>query len=414
MTIRLESLTVALRSLNSNKLRTALTMLGIIIGVGAVIAVLAIGQGASTRITSSISAMGTNLLTVIPGSPRIRGGFLGGGTPAVTLVPEDADAIQHNLASTVAGVAPSTRDGVTIRLGNQNTQSSAIGTTPDYSIINNAPVISGRFITNDDVTGRLKVAVIGTTVVQNLLGSTGADPIGKNIEINRVGFKVIGVLAPKGSGTFGQDQDDIVIIPVSTALRRVFNRTYLNGIYVESKSSDPAQINLVSEEISSLLRRRHHLLPPFPDNDDFSVRSQSSLLETSQSITGTLTALLGGVAVVSLIVGGIGIMNIMIVSVTERTREIGIRKAVGATGQDILVQFLAESMVVSILGGMIGIALGILGSKLVGIVLGWPTVVSPQSVILAFLVAAAIGVFFGIYPARKAAQLNPIDALRYE
>ena len=409
----LESVWVAMRSLNSNKLRTGLTMLGVIIGVGAVIAVLAIGQGASARISSSIAAMGTNMLTIIPGNLRL-GGPGGGGTASTTLLPEDADAIQHALAGTVAMVAPATRDSVSIRLGNQNTQASSLGTTPPYEFITNSPVQAGRFITNDDVTGRLKVAVVGVTVILNLLGSTTANILGKNIEINNVEFTVVGVLAVKGSGTFGQDQDNVVIIPLSTALRRLFNRTYVNTIFVEAKSPDPAQIDLVSEEISSLLRRRHHLLPPFPENDDFSIRSQSALLQTSQTVTGTLTALLGGVAVVSLIVGGIGIMNIMIVSVTERTREIGIRKAVGATGQDILLQFLTESMVVSVLGGLIGIAFGVIGSYVVGHVLGWSTVVTLQSVLLSFLVSAAIGIFFGIYPARKAAQLNPIDALRFE
>jgi len=411
--MRFETLRVALRSLGSNKLRTGLTMLGIIIGVGAVIAVLAIGQGATQRVTSSISALGTNMLTIIPSSTRI-GGLAGGGTQITTLIPDDATAIQHNLANTVALVAPSTRDGVTARLGNQNTQTSCVGTTPSYEIISNSPVKSGRFLNDDDVKGRLKVVIVGVTVVLNLLGSADADPLGREIEINSVQFKVVGVLAPKGSGTFGQDQDNVVIIPVSTALRRVFNRTYLNAIYVEARSPDPAQINLVSDEISSLLRRRHHLLPPFPDDDDFAVRSQSALLQTSQTVTGTLTALLGGVAIVSLIVGGIGIMNIMIVSVTERTREIGIRKAVGATGQDILVQFLTESVVVSVLGGLIGIFFGILGSYIVGRALGWTTVVTLQSVLLSFLVSAAIGIFFGIYPARKASQLHPVEALRSE
>jgi len=411
--IHLESIVIALRSLGSNKLRTGLTMLGVIIGVGAVIAVLAIGQGAASRISSSIAAMGTNMLTVIPQSSRV-GGLAGGGTQSVTLKLEDADAIQHILSQTVARVAPSTRDQATVRLGNQNTQAACIGTTPEYEEITDAPISAGRFISNDDVSGRLKVAVVGTTVIQSLLGSPNADILGKSIEVNRVQFTVVGVQKTKGSGAFGQDQDNVVIIPVSTALRRVFNRTYLSSIYVEAKSPDPAQINLASEEISSLLRRRHHLLPPFPDNDDFSVRSQSALLETSQTVTGTLTSLLGGIAVVSLIVGGIGIMNIMIVSVTERTREIGIRKAVGATGRDILVQFLAESMVVSVLGGLIGIGFGMLGSKVVGSLLGWTTVVTIQSVLLSFLVAAAIGIFFGIYPARKASQLNPIDALRRE
>lgn len=411
--IGMESLSVALRSLNSNKLRTGLTMLGIIIGVGAVIAVLAIGQGATQRVTRSISALGTNMLTVIPGSQRI-GGLAGGGSAVTTMILEDATTIQHNLAHSVALTAPSTRDGVTARYGAQNTQTSCVGTTPAYQRIANSPVSSGRFLTEDDITGRLKVAILGVTVVANLLGDANANPLGMDIELNHVQFHVIGVMAPRGSGTFGQDQDNIVIIPVSTALRRLFNRTYLNAIYIEAKSSDPAQINLVSDEVSSLLRRRHHLMPPFPDNDDFSIRSQSALLQTSETVTGTLTTLLGGVAVVSLIVGGIGIMNIMIVSVTERTREIGIRKAVGATGQDILLQFLTESLVVSLIGGFIGVFFGVLGSVIVGRLLGWETVVTLPSVLLAFLVSAFIGIFFGIYPARKAAQLHPIDALKYE
>jgi len=220
------------------------------------------------------------------------------------------------------------------------------------------------------------------------------------------------VMKSKGSGAFGQDQDDLVIIPLTTALRRVFNRTNISNISVEASS--PKDMELATEQISALLRRRHHILPPYADNDDFAVRSQSAIMEMSQSVTGTMTALLGGVAVVSLIVGGIGIMNIMIVSVTERTREIGIRKAVGATGHDILIQFLAESLVVSVLGGLIGILLGFGASKVVGGLLGWPTVVQPQSVLLSFIVSGLIGVVFGVYPARKAANLHPIDALRFE
>lgn len=410
--IGIESFKVAIRSLGSNKLRTALTMLGVIIGVGAVIAMLAIGEGASQRVSQSISAMGTNLVTVVPGNPRIRGGFGGGGQQITTLLPEDADAIGNNLRNTVDLVAPAARGGATVKMGNQNTQTSVIGTVPAYQSVNNSGVGTGRFITPDDVDGRLKVAVVGRTVVANLLGSPNANPVGMSVEINRIQFQIVGVLLPKGSGAFGQDQDDVIIVPLSTALRRVFNQTYLNTIYVECTS--PTKMDLATEQITALLRRRHHLMPPFPDNDDFSVRSQSALLETSQSVTGTMTALLAGVAVVSLIVGGIGIMNIMIVSVTERTREIGIRKAVGATERDILAQFLTESLVVSVLGGLIGIAIGILGSKLVAGALGWPAVVRPQAVLLSFVVAASIGIFFGIYPAQKAAKLNPIDALRWE
>jgi len=410
--IGIESLKVALRSLGGNKMRTGLTMLGVIIGVAAVITMLAIGQGASQRITQSISAMGTNLLTVMPGNPRIRGGPMGGGQPITTLVMEDADAIRRNLRHTIKQVAPASRGSATVKMGNQNTQTSIVGTAPGYETVNNTGVSSGRFLSDDDVRGRLKVAVVGLTVVENLLGSRNADPIGKDIEINRIRFRIVGVLLSKGSAAFGQDQDDMVVIPISTALRRVFNRTFLSNIYIEASSREA--MDLATEQITSLLRRRHHLRPPFPDNDDFAVRSQSALLEMSQSITGTMTALLAGVAVVSLIVGGIGIMNIMIVSVTERTREIGIRKAVGATERDIMAQFLTESFVVSVLGGFVGIALGIAGSKLVASVLDWPAVVRPQAVLLSFAVAAAIGLFFGIYPARKAAKLHPIDALRWE
>jgi putative ABC transport system permease protein len=410
--IGIESFRVALRSLGSNKLRTGLTMLGVIIGVGAVIAMLAIGEGASQNVTKSISAMGTNLLTVIPGNPRIRGGFGGGGQQITTLVPEDADAIERNLQKTVSLVAPSVRSGVTVKMGNQNTQTSVVGTAPAYQLVNDAGVSSGRFITDEDVHGRLKVAVLGTTAIANLMGSANANPIGMNVEINRIQFRIVGVLKSKGSAAFGQDQDDVAIIPLSTALRRVLNRTYLNTIYVECVS--PKDMPLATEQITALLRRRHHLQPPFDINDDFSVRSQAALLQTLQSVTGTMTALLAGVAVVSLIVGGIGIMNIMIVSVTERTREIGLRKAMGATEHDIMAQFLTESLVVSVLGGLIGIAAGIGGSKVVGSALGTNTIVSLKAIVLSFVVAASIGLFFGIYPARKAAKLHPIDALRWE
>jgi putative ABC transport system permease protein len=387
-------------------------MLGVIIGVGAVIAMLAIGQGATNRIQDSINSMGTNLLVIVPGNPRLRGGMAGGGQAITTLTVDDADAIAHNLRGSINMVASAARGSATIKMGGQNTQTSLVGTVAEYGPINNTDVRAGRFISKDDDKGRLKVVVVGATVVMNLLGSADINPIGKIIEINRIQFTIVGVLKPKGTNSFGQDQDDVIIIPLSTALRRVLNRTYVSTIYAGCTSAH--KMDLAMEQITSLLRRRHHLQPPFPDNDDFSVRNQSAFLEMSQDVTKTMTGLLGGVAVVSLIVGGIGIMNIMIVSVTERTREIGLRKAVGATEHAIMLQFLTEALVVSVLGGVIGIVFGIVGAQVVSKLLGWPASVSVQSVVVSFAVSASIGLFFGIYPARKAGQLAPIEALRSE
>ena len=408
-----ESLRIAIRALGRNKMRTALTMLGIIIGVSAVITMVALGQGATERVTSSISSLGTNLVTITPGNPQRRfGGPFTGGTPVTTLTEDDAKAIATHFPTTVAAVAPVARGSVTAKLGDKTYDTSLIGTTPDYRTVSNAPIQQGRFISQTDVDGRLKVAVLGTTVVGQLLGDPKADPIGMAVQLNRSAYKVVGVLKTKGAGAFGQDQDDLVIAPVSTALRRVFNRTYLSTINVEAGSQKTT--DLAIEQISRLLRQRHHLLPPFPDNDDFSVRSQTGLLEAFQTATGAMTGLLAGIAVVSLIVGGIGIMNIMLVSVSERTREIGLRKAVGATSRDILLQFLIEACAISGVGGLIGVALGAVGSRVMGSVLDTTAVITTQSVVASVVVAAAIGLFFGIYPAQKAAQLNPIEALRFE
>jgi putative ABC transport system permease protein len=409
-----ESLRIALRALGRNKMRTGLTMLGMIIGVGAVITMVALGAGATERVTASISSLGTNLLTITPGSPRLRfGPGMGGGTgPVTTLTEADAKAIADHFPQTVAAVAPIVRGGVTTKIGDKSYETSVTGTTPDYRVITETPVSRGRFISQADVDGRLKVAVLGTTVIEQLLGSPDANPIGMYVQINRVPFRVVGVLKTKGAGGFGQDQDDIVIVPVSTALRRVFNRDYLSAINVEAVTKET--MDLAIEQMSRLLRQRHHLLPPFPDNDDFSVRSQTGLLETLQTATGTMTSLLAGIAVVSLIVGGIGIMNIMLVSVSERTREIGLRKAVGATSRDILLQFLIESCVIAVVGGMIGVALGAGGARLLGRLFQTTSIVTMQSVLEAVIVAAAVGIFFGIYPAQKASRLNPIEALRFE
>jgi putative ABC transport system permease protein len=254
--------------------------------------------------------------------------------------------------------------------------------------------------------------VVGPTIAAHLLGDATADMTGKTITINRQSFQVLGMLAPKGATSWGQDQDDVIIIPVTTAMRRVLNRQFLNDILIRCKT--PEMMPLAQEEISVFLRSRHRLTPPFPDNDDFRIQSQSELLQTQQSVTGTMTMLLSSVAVISLIVGGIGIMNIMLVSVTERTREIGIRKAIGATPRDILMQFLIESAIISVLGGLIGIVIGVTGSILLAKIGGWTTIVSTTAIIVAVVVSAGIGIFFGIYPASKAAALHPIDALRYE
>jgi putative ABC transport system permease protein len=408
----LRSVRLAWRELGRNKMRTALTMLGVIIGVSAVITMVALGTGAGARVSASISSLGTNMLTVIPGNPKIRFGGPSAGGQVTTLTEDDAKAIAGHFPETVAAVAPQARGSVTAKLGDKSWTTQLVGTTPDYRLVNNSPVARGRFLSQADVDGRVKVAVLGPVVVSQLLGSPDADPVGMDVELNRISFRVVGVLKSKGAGAFGQDQDDLVVVPVSTALRRVFNRTNLSTVNVAAVSKD--MMDLATEQISRLLRQRHHILPPYEDNDDFSVRSQTGLLEAFETATGTMTRLLAGIAVVSLIVGGIGIMNIMLVSVSERTREIGLRKAVGATNKDIRLQFLIESCVIAGLGGLIGVGLGALAANLLGRVLGTDAVVTLQSVVASVSVAAATGLFFGIWPAQKAAQLSPIEALRYE
>jgi putative ABC transport system permease protein len=401
---------LAWRELGRNKMRTGLTMLGVIIGVSAVITMVGLGTGAGAKVSESIASLGTNLLTVQPGNPMSRfGGQAGTGSK---LTEDDAKAITHHFPQSVMAVAPQARGAVQVRLGDKTWQTQIVGTTPDYRSVNNAPVDRGRFITQSDVDGRLKVALLGPTVVDQLMGSYTANPVGMDVLVNRISFHVVGVLKSKGSGAFGQDQDDVIVIPVSTALRRVLNRTYLSSIGIEAASK--GDMDLATEQMSRLLRQRHHILPPYDQNDDFNVRSQTGLMETFQTATSTMTNLLAGIAVVSLIVGGIGIMNIMLVSVSERTREIGLRKAVGATSRDIRLQFVIESCVIAGVGGLFGVGLGVLGANLLGRALQTNALITPQSVILSVGVAAATGLFFGIYPAQKAAQLSPIEALRYE
>jgi putative ABC transport system permease protein len=408
-----ESIITALRALRSNKMRTALTMLGIVIGVGAVIAMVGIGQGAAEQIREQFASMGTNLLTVSRGNMARR---MGGPAPATTqvnsLVPADAEAILRRFPDTVAAVAQVCRGSAVMKLGAKSWSAQVQGVSPEYETVAKWEVAEGRFINDQDTASRARVALLGRSLIENLTGDRYASVIGQELLVNKVRFQIVGVLKEKGSGAFGQDQDDVAMIPVSTAMRRVFNRTSLSEIYVSCRTEQ--DMPLAIEQITTLMRERHKLRPPFPDNDDFTVRSQSQILEASEQSSKTMTSLLGGIALVSLLVGGIGIMNIMLVSVTERTREIGIRKAVGATRQDIMVQFLIEALVISLLGGVLGILMGVGIGQLAARLLNLSAVVEPQIVLLAVLVSGGVGVFFGIYPARRAAQLNPIDALRFE
>ena len=411
----MESLRVALRGLASNKMRTALTMLGVIIGVGVVILVVAIGQGATQSVTEAVNSLGTNMLSVFPGTSRIRittatAKGLPGQTNRLTL--DDARLIARNFPQTIAAVAPQVRSSVQIHLGNTDSTTSLTGSTTAYPLVNNTTTDRGRFFADREVDGHLRVCVVGRTVAGKLMGDAGADLTGQKLSINQQDFKVVGMLAPKGSGTGGQDLDDLILVPITTAMSRILNRRYINFMTIRCTSQP--MMPLAQEEIASFLRTRHHLRPPFPDNDDFNIRSQTELLQQQQSVTGTMTTLLSAVAVISLVVGGIGIMNIMLVSVTERTREIGLRKAVGATPRDILLQFLIESAIIALIGGLIGLGMGVGGAILLASVGGWRTIVSLTAVLAALLVSAGVGIFFGIYPASKAASLHPIEALRYE
>ncbi len=412
----LESMRIAMRGLSSNKMRTGLTMLGIIIGVGVVILVVAIGQGATQRVTEAVNSLGTNMLTITPGAARIRisgataSGADAGQTNRLTL--DDARLISSNFPKAVEAVAPQVRSNVQIRSGNSDSTTNLIGTNTDYLSVNNAAVDRGRYFTEAEIDGSQKVCVVGISIADKLTGSDKTDLTGQTISINRQQFTVLGMLTPKGAGAFGQDQDDVIIAPITTVMRRILNRHNINSIAV--RCTTQAMMPLAQEQISNFLRNRHHLQPPFPDNDDFNIRSQTELMERQQSVTGTMTSLLSAVAVISLVVGGIGIMNIMLVSVTERTREIGIRKAIGATPRDILLQFLIESSIISLIGGIIGICLGVGGAIVLSSVAGWNTIVDGNAVVAALVVAAGVGMFFGIYPANKAAKLHPIEALRYE
>ena len=401
-----ESIRVSLRALRANKLRSALTMLGMIIGVAAVIAMVGIGNGATASITSQVQGLGSNLLTISSGQSN-TGGVRGGAGSSTTLTMTDVSKIQPDAA--VKAVAPVASANAQVVIGSGNTSTTITGTTPDYAVIKNVTLTSGRFITTDDVNSSARVAVLGPTVITNLFGDVNASVIGKVIKINNVPFQVIGVTTATGSTGF-QSSDDMITAPISTVQARLIGKKTVRNILVSATSAD--QMQTAQDEITSALHKAHKI--PNGKADDFTVQNQADTLATLAGITNTLTMLLGGIAGISLLVGGIGIMNIMLVSVTERTREIGIRKAIGAKGMDILLQFLIEAVVLSVLGGGIGIAIGYGGSSLAGKALTMNTSISMTSVLVAFFFSAAIGIIFGVFPARKAAAMDPIDALRYE
>jgi putative ABC transport system permease protein len=409
MTTLWQSLLIAVRALRVNKMRALLTMLGIIIGIASVIAMVAIGAGASKMISDQIASIGSNLLLVIPGSTTSGGLRSGsGGTPTLTY--DDARAIKTECPS-VANVAPTVRGSAQVVFGNQNWSTIVMGVTPEMLSVRDWPVAAGRNISQSDVDGATKNCLIGQTIAENLFGA--ADPIGKIIRIKKIPFMVIGLLEHKGQSPQGQDQDDVVYIPLRTAQRKLFGSQFPNtvgSIMIQAQGADV--LKKAEEEVTALLDQRHRIGPS--RERDFTVRNLSELLAVSEQSSKVMSILLGAVASISLIVGGIGIMNIMLVSVTERTREIGIRMAIGARQRDILLQFLTEAVLLTTCGGIIGMVVGVAGAMIISKIMDWPTLISSQAIIIAFLFSAGVGVFFGFYPARKAAGLNPIDALRYE
>lgn len=402
----LATLKIALRALRRNKLRTLLTMLGMIIGVGAVIAMVGIGNGAKSQIESQIAGMGQNVILIFAGN-FTRGGVHSGWGGAGTLTPEDADAIQREIPG-VTAVSPEVRTGAQIAAGDQNWSTSIIGEGAQYFDIRSWPVVAGAGFTEQDVRGANKVAVIGKTIAEQLY--PGEDPVGQVLRIRSVPFIVVGMLKPKGLSVQGSDQDDLVVVPYTSAMKRLQRATNLRTILAQA--AKPSLLNPVQEQISALLRQRHRITTG--KDDDFTVRNQQEIADMATEQSKTMTYLLAAIACVSLLVGGIGIMNIMLVSVTERTREIGIRMAIGARGNDILLQFLIEAVTLSLLGGIIGIGAGMGASRIIEAWKHWPVATPLLWILAAFLVSALVGVFFGFYPARKAARLDPIDALRYE
>jgi putative ABC transport system permease protein len=397
------TLRVALRALRRNKMRSVLTALGIIIGIGAVITIVSMGNGAKARVEAQVAALGQNIITVFPGS-FTSGGMRGGFGSFQSLTVEDAEAIAAEVPD-IDGVSPEVRDRNQVLANGLNWNTSVNGESPDYPYIKSWPIVQGSMFGEQDVKSLAKVAVIGRTVADQLFPNE--DPVGQTLRIRNLPFRVVGVLDVKGFSLGGSDQDDVVIIPYTSHMRRVSRRTNISQILIQASS--PEKLDIVKQRIEDLLTQRRRGREP-----DFTVRTQEEIAAAATETSKTMTLLLGGIAVVSLVVGGIGVMNIMLVSVTERTREIGIRLAIGAHGSDVLTQFLIEAVLLSVLGGVLGILCGIGASELASYYFGLPTLVSPTSVVLAVGVSTVIGIFFGFYPARKAAQLDPIEALRYE
>jgi putative ABC transport system permease protein len=402
----LATVKIALRALRRNKLRTVLTMLGMIIGVAAVIAMVGIGNGAKSQVEAQIASLGQNVILVFSGSTS-RTGVRSGWSGATTLTVEDAESIEREIPG-VTVISPEVRTFTQTAAGNENWYTQVIGESADYFTIRQWPIVDGASFTAQDVLRATKVAVIGQTVAQTLYGDE--DPVGQVIRVRSAPFIVVGVLYPKGLSVFGQDQDDIVVIPYTSAMKRLMGVNYLRTIVVQARS--PSLIQPTQLQITQLLDQRHHIT--LDKDEDFTVRNQQEIADAATATSKTMTWLLASIACVSLLVGGIGIMNIMLVSVTERTREIGIRMAVGARGNDILLQFLTEAVTLSLIGGSVGIGLGLGVSKLIALKWQWPTLTPVMWIAAAFAVSAAVGIFFGFYPARKASRLDPIDALRYE
>jgi len=400
---------VALRAIWRNKVRSLLTALGIIVGIAAVIAVIAIGNGASSQMKNSISSMGNNLVMIFPGSMRSGGMHMGAGA-SNTLTAEDGEQLENDYPELVAAQTPMVRASAQVIYGENNwsTQVSGVGT--GFPLVRGWNVGSGTFFTEEDVHAGKRVVILGQTVVDNLF--PGTDPIGKTMRVKNMSFKVIGVMEKKGSNSMGQDQDDLLIMPYTTVRRTLQNSVFNNVNQILVSLHDMGDLEEAKTEFTALLRQRHRLKAD--KEDDFTIRDMTEITEMVTSISSTITVLLGAVASISLIVGGIGIMNIMLVSVTERTKEIGLRMAIGARPIDILMQFLLEAMTLACVGGLLGTILGVIGAKLVGNIQNWPILITESSVVVSFAFSAVVGVFFGFYPAYRASNLNPIDCLRYE